>query len=117
MSDSVFEVPSGVVDSVNTLYVTSRPYRVGSLSVYLNGQLKRPAFDDGFLETSPSSGQFTMKEAPRVGDDVQVYYWDTAPDSSRQSVSPLRGYLSVKDELSGTLREKTGLRARLDPVL
>jgi hypothetical protein len=69
---SITEVPAGVVDGVNRQFATSATYLPSTTKVYLNGQLKRPDYDDGHVELG---GQLIeLKEAPLLGDDVQVRY-------------------------------------------
>lgn len=117
MSNSHFEQPIGVVDGVNLVYITSTPYKPNTLAVYVGGILRNAALANGFLETNPSNGTFTMKQAIGAGTDLQVYYWDTLPESPHRSVSPLRGVLRVKEELIGKWREKDPLMGRLDPKI
>lgn len=62
----------GTVNGVNKDFRTPSPYVPGSVVVYLNGFSKEKAADDGWEETGYD--RFRMKEAPKVGDQVQVYY-------------------------------------------
>ena len=73
-----FETAIGVIDGVNQIFRTSRPYDAGSLAVFLNGQLKRRWFEDGWVETDPGGSIFFMNEAPQTLDDVQVFYLDSS---------------------------------------
>lgn len=72
---------TGVVDGVNTVFVTTFPFVFGTVFVYLNGRLKDPVLDDGFIVTFPNT--VTLKQAPLAGpsgpDTVEVEY---RPDSS-----------------------------------
>jgi hypothetical protein len=66
-----FEVPTGDIDGVNTVFTVSKPYTAGSLAVWVN-LLRIEANDDGWTETTTTT--FTMKEAPRSGDTLLVRY-------------------------------------------
>lgn len=103
-----WEVASGVIDGVNTVFTVSVAYIPGTTSVHLNGQLKRADLDDGWTESVPASGQITLKNAPKaIGDEVdvvQVFYLDTSPDT--QEIRVLRsivGRLSTTGEIHGRL--------------
>lgn len=109
-----FETLVGAIDGVNVTYLTSVPYRATTVAVFLNGQLKVRTFTDGFAETSPGGGVITMNEAPRTGDVVQAYYWDTAPDTVERAICPLKGSIGVKDTLVARQRSKDGLHGKLD---
>ncbi len=58
---------SGIPDGVNTLFKTLVPYKNGTLSAMLNGQVKKASRDDGFVELG--NMQFRMK-IPPLSDDV-----------------------------------------------
>jgi hypothetical protein len=73
------EVPSGAVNGTNQAFTTSVPYTAGTLSVWINGQLKRQDLEDGWAETSPTTGVFTMGVAPKTGDIIQVFFLDRTP--------------------------------------
>jgi hypothetical protein len=85
MASPRFEVPSGAIDNVNVTFTLSRSYTPGSVAVFLNGQLKRVDYDDGWIETDPVAGIVTLKEAPKAAgtyeplDVVQIFYIDTEP--------------------------------------
>lgn len=103
-----FEVASGTIDGSNTTFFTSLPYQPGFTAVWLNGQLKREDFADGWAETSPATGQFDLDQAPRVGDVVQVFFVEADGISTNvcQEVSPLQGIIDDTDNLVGTLAEE-----------
>ena len=69
-------MPTPAPDGTTTLFFTSLPYRYGTLSVWRNGLRKVADWDDGFLEISHYGvgHSFSMKEAPLVGDSLQVQY-------------------------------------------
>ena len=56
------EVPIGVIDGVNALFATSRPYIAGTLMVYLNGLLLSPG--DDYTETDNTT--CTLTAAPQT---------------------------------------------------
>ena len=70
------ETPSGAVNGSNTSFTTSRPYVPGSLEVFVNGVKQKRVTH--FTETSPSTGAFTISDAPQSStqgnDDVMVNY-------------------------------------------
>jgi hypothetical protein len=102
-----FEIPSGAVDGANLLYTTSTSYKPGTLAVFLNGLLQEASLDDGWAETDPVAGTFTMKEAPRSSgpcpDVIQVFFLDTSPVSPETEITPITGTINAVDDLSGEL--------------
>lgn len=66
------ETPSGSVNGVNTTFTTAQPYIGGSLQVFVNGVKQKRVTH--FVETTPSTGSFTISDAPQTGDDVMVVY-------------------------------------------
>jgi len=108
-----FEVPTGVVDGVNKTFYVSVPYVPGTTAVFLNGQLKRHDWDDGWVETDPWTGRIDLKEAPRVGsglpytccDIVQVFFLDTSPVDESSEITPLHGRIEADVSLQGLLSE------------
>lgn len=66
------EVPTGTVNGSNTAFTTSRAYVPGSLQVWINGV--KQARTTHFTETTPTSGIFTMGDAPLTGDHIMVSY-------------------------------------------
>lgn len=72
VKEAAGDTVTGAVDGVNTVFKTSFPFASGTVSVFLNGLLLNPAFDDGFTETLPQT--VTMKEAPQVGDSLVIEY-------------------------------------------
>jgi hypothetical protein len=108
MPEPRFEIPAGAIDGANVIFVTSRPYRPGSTAVFLNGQLKTQALDDGWSETDAAGGVVTLNEAPRGSpgnpDVVQIFYIDT---------SPVLPETVVDTRLVGVLRESGTLEAEI----
>jgi hypothetical protein len=78
--ESHLEKALGSVDGSNVSFLTALPYLDGSVVLFLNGQGKRADYDDGWVETSSVSGLVTLKEPPRVGDEVFFFFLDTLPD-------------------------------------
>jgi hypothetical protein len=68
----LIEVPTGPIDGSNRDFYTSVSYQTGSTEVWLNGQLKRPDWADGWVEVPPN--RVRLNVAPEVGDVVQVFY-------------------------------------------
>lgn len=67
---------NGAIDGTNRLF-TIRPYTGGSVTAVWRGILRDPANEDGLVETNPSAGLVTMKEAPLSGDALLFFYTDT----------------------------------------
>lgn len=59
-------------DGVRTDFFTSRPYRVQTVSVWLNGLRKIRSFDDGWEE--PGGTTVRMKEPPPTGSTLEARY-------------------------------------------
>jgi hypothetical protein len=102
-----FEVPSGTVDGINTVFTVSLPYVTGSTAVWLNGVLLRKDLDDGWTESDPSTGEITLKEAPLSSgpcpDVLQVFFKDISPDLPESVVDQICGTISAEAGLSGTI--------------
>lgn len=69
---SVLEVAVGPVNGVNKNFSVSASYAPGSTQVWINGQMKRRDFEDGWTELG--SNKLQLGQAPQVGDVVQVWY-------------------------------------------
>lgn len=112
-----FEVPSGVIDGVNTVYTVSRPYKPGSTAVFLNGALQERSLDDGWFETDPSAGTVTLKEAPRsIGacpDVLQIFFIDTSPALPETEITRIKGRIRPTPRLTGRLRDAQALQGRV----
>jgi len=54
------------------VFQTSHPYVPGSVRIFLNGQLKRADFADGWIELGYDKVQLALP--PLVGDVVQAYF-------------------------------------------
>lgn len=68
----VIRHPSGAIDGFNTIFYTPTAYLSGSLRVWRNGVLLRADLVDGWVELG--AGKFQMKEPPKAGDTLTVYY-------------------------------------------
>ena len=71
-SRPVTEVAIGAINDVNQDFNTSGTYIPGTLNVYVDGQLRRRDYDDGFSEMGGTA--FKMKIAPTSGSVVQARY-------------------------------------------
>jgi hypothetical protein len=110
-----FEVAAGAIDGVNVVFTVVAPYVPLSVAVFLNGQLKRRDFGDGWTETTPAAGVVTLAEPPIDGDVVQIFYIDASPGASNDTVEvcplvgklveveALKGELQVMDEISASI--------------
>jgi hypothetical protein len=76
--DEVLEEATGTINGVNKDFQTSLPYQADTLRVWVTGILVRRGDDDGWTESDPSTGDFQMKEAPRIAsspdDTLHVRY-------------------------------------------
>ena len=64
------EIPSGALNGINTLFVTTNPFKLGTLAVFLNG-VKLMAGVDYTLNIPQ---QFTLVSAPLSTDYIRVDY-------------------------------------------
>lgn len=103
-----FEVLAGVIDGVNTVFTSSVAYTPGTSAVFLNGQLKRITYDDGWTETSPPAGTITMMEPPDLLDVVQMFYLDTSPPAVVVQAGP--------EPLSATIQDISSIDATIVDV-
>lgn len=112
-----FEVPVGVINGLNTVFTVSRPYLPGTTAVFLNGLLQEKSLDDGWLETDPSGGIVTLKEAPRSSglspDVVQIFFIDTTPALPETQIFKLRGRLRQSKPLRAIMIPVQKIRGRL----
>lgn len=69
----LYETPSGAVDGANRVFTVSGAYAPG-LEVFFTGSAKIAVDADGWDETDPRAGIFTMKTAPRTGDRLLVAF-------------------------------------------
>lgn len=72
MKCPLIEPADGVVNGVNVIFRTSRPYRPGTLRVFRNGNLNRQDLTDGWIELG--SSKVRLNEAPKTEDIIQLYY-------------------------------------------
>jgi len=109
------ETALGAINGVNTSFFSLVPYTPGTTAVFLNGDLLEPLLDNGWLETSAALGLFTMKEAPRTGDVVRIYYLDTTAGGVivLEEVCGIVGVLVEVDELDGLLADTDQLQGSI----
>lgn len=84
MPQARYEVGIGAIDGVNTTFFVSRPYVIGTVQYFRNGQLLRQVC---LTETNSVTGQVDLLEAPLAGDTVQFFYLDTTPDDVTDEIS------------------------------
>lgn len=111
-----FEVATGVIDGINTVFTVSAAYRPRSTAVFLNGQLKRADYADGWAETDPAAGVVTLFEAPLEGDVVHVFYASalSEPLGAQEEVTAIVGRIKAIDEIAVKMSETSELRGALD---
>lgn len=66
-------VPSGLINGSNTVFTAPDAYVAGTLKVYYNG-LRQKGGGSSYTETTPSSGVFTMAEAPLTDSEILIDY-------------------------------------------
>ncbi len=109
-----FEVVGGVIDGVNLVFMVSSSYRAGTLAVFLNGQLKRADYADGWTEVSPSSGSFSLKQAPEVLDVVEAFFIDTSPVLPGEVLYAMTGRIDDVSTISGKLLVREAIRGTVE---
>ena len=118
MARAHFEVPSGTINGINTVFTVSMAYGLGSTAVFINGQLMERSLDDGWFETDPSTGVVTLKEAPRSSgacpDVIQIFYLDTAAPLPETQCFKLKGYIRHLLPLRGSLADAQVMRGTID---
>lgn len=68
----VIEEAIGEPNGYLSVFYTKKPYRPGTLVVFLNATSLVAAGDNGWIETGNNS--FKLKEVPLPGDVIMVYY-------------------------------------------
>jgi hypothetical protein len=114
-----FEVPTGSVDGINTVFSVSLPYAPGSTALFRNGLLQERSLEDGWYESDPAIGEITLKEAPRgtplgYPDILQVFFIDTSPVLPETVVQRLHGRLRAAEDLLGRLVSPGRLHGALE---
>lgn len=64
------ETPSGVIDGVNTVFITANPFKTSTLAIFLNGVKLMNNVD--YTLNIPQ--QFTLNSPPSVGDSLRIDY-------------------------------------------
>lgn len=100
-----FEVALGTIDGINKVFTVSVAYAPNTTAVFVNGALYRKDWDNGWYETDPATGTVTLKEAPLLGDTVQIFFTDTSAPLVEEEVTPLHGQLSDIARLRGVLTD------------
>jgi hypothetical protein len=65
---------AGPVDGSNRDFAAPESYEPNSLRALWNGRLLSRDFEDGYEEVDPTLGTFRLRRAPKVGDNVFVFY-------------------------------------------
>lgn len=101
-----FEVAIGTIDGVNQTFFAPTPYQALSTAVFVNGQLQRIDFDDGWIETNPGTGEFQLKIPPIPDDVVQIFYRDTTATLPGEEITPISGVLvEMQDDFQAVLQD------------
>jgi|SRR6185437_3633923 len=64
------EIPSGVIDGTNTVFITANPFKTSTLAIFLNGVKLMNNVD--YTLNIPQ--QFTLNSPPVVGDSLRIDY-------------------------------------------
>ena len=89
-------------DGVTTIFSVGEPYEASSLEVYRDGVQLDIVSSNGYTETSPGVGTFTMKVVLRSGQILSAVIIDTSPDVGGNTVE-LTGQLSISRPLNGSI--------------
>lgn len=108
-----FEVPVGAIDGVNTVFTVSRGYSAGSTAVFVNGLLQERTSPSGWIETDPSAGIVTLKQAPVLGATVQVFFLDTSAALPETQVFKMRGILKASRSMRAAMRPAESIQGRI----
>ena len=65
------EIPSGLVNSSNTVYTLANTPDAGTVTVHLNGMLQTPGSGNDYLL---SGSTITFNKAPRTNSEILVNY-------------------------------------------
>lgn len=109
-----FEVAAGIIDGLNKTFLTSSKYLSGTTAVFLNGQLLRPDYENGWIETDPETGRFDMNEPPLTGDVVQIFFLGgDYVGNTANLITPLHGRMHDIEKVSATLDEADLIHGRM----
>lgn len=111
---STFGLLAGAIDGSNTLFTVSLDvYASGKLEVYKNGVLLQQGSGKDWVETSPSTGTFTLSIAPVTGDIITVVYggatasglgaWSSPITEGTPYQAPTDGFVTVYGQASAGL--------------
>jgi hypothetical protein len=112
MATTHFEVPSGLIDGVNTTFFTSEPYVAGTLAPYKNGLLMPPG---SWVEENPAISKLSLVDPPQPGDVLQVFFVDTSAEPPVE-VSSLTGSISPVGAWTGTIETTEAITGHLTEV-
>jgi len=98
----------GAVDGVNTLFTTSRTnYKPGSTLVISGGNVLSAG--NGYTESSPGNGEFTLDVAPTIGQVVQIIYQDENATGIITKVdSTMQGVVGIINGINQTFQVSNG---------
>ena len=116
MPDPHFEVAAGPIDGSNVNFSVTMPYLASTLVVWLNGQLKRRDWDDGWIELSPLGGTFQMKVPPKLLDIVQAFYLDRTLPGPETEITGITGTIRPLSTLGARVADTQPIKAGLSVV-
>ena len=81
-TSDTYGILAGTINGSNKVFTVSLGrYVSGSLQLYLNGQLLTQGTSEDWTETTPTSGTFTLTDAPILGDVLIAFYKQSAVSS------------------------------------
>ena len=93
-TSDTYGILAGTINGSNKVFTVSLGrYVSGSLQLYLNGQLLTQGTSEDWTETTPTSGTFTLTDAPILGDVLIAFYKQSAVSSG--NADTLDGYEAV----------------------
>jgi hypothetical protein len=104
----------GTIDDVNTAFSVGEAYVAGTLVPRLNGQEMLHRDGAPFTEDDPSTGAFSMGEAPEVGDTLSARFIDTSPIAPEAEVIEIEATIELETEISSTVAVETAIDAQVE---
>jgi hypothetical protein len=72
LADVYNEVPLGIINNTNKLFITQVNFSHRSTRLYLNGMRMKLGLDNDYLESSIN--EITFNQAPKIGDTIILDY-------------------------------------------
>lgn len=117
LKETAGDTLTGAINGVNTVYVTSFDFDIGSVNIFVNGRLKVRELDDGFTPQAPRT--VILKEALLIGDSLEVEYKsDVATGGGADGGCPEPPQITIAKPTTNSEEYKPGMTMdNLDPSL